>query len=322
MSRTSEGRLPVIVRERERLTDDIVRLTLGPADGAPLPAWTPGAHIDLVLGPCALVRQYSLCGDPRDRTSWRVAVLREAGGRGGSVFVHDQVREGLVLEASSPRNHFELETAGRYVFIAGGIGVTPIVPMLAAADAAGAAWSLTYGARGRDALAFAGEAATYGDRVRLHAHDESGPIDLPAALGEPDPTALVYCCGPEPLLAAVEDHLALTPGWSPRQLRTERFAPRSDALDRPSTPFEVELRRTGVRVQVAADQSVLEAVRAAGVVVESSCAEGTCGTCETAVLGGRVDHRDAILDDDERAANDVMFLCVSRAADGELVLDL
>lgn len=306
------------VARREEAADGVVLLSLRDPGGAPLPGWQPGAHIDLVLGP-GLVRQFSLCGDPADRAQWRIGVLREASGRGGSAYVHDKLMEGTVVPARGPRNHFPLEPASRYLFIAGGIGITPLLPMIAAADAAGTPWTLTYGGRTRASMAFRGElAARYPGRVELRPQDETGLLDLDSLLGEPRPGTLVYCCGPEPLLAAAEARCA---AWPDGSLHIERFAPRPDSGE-PQAGFEVELAQSGLTVAVPPDCSILGAVEAAGVRVLSSCTEGTCGTCETGVLAGMPEHRDTVLTPAERAAGEVMMICVSRSLGPKLVLDL
>ena len=319
MTAAPEPELDLVVQARDEPARDVVALTLGAADGAPLPPWAPGAHVDLLLdgGP---VRQYSLCGDPGDRMSWRVAVLREADGRGGSARVHDALHPGTPVRVRGPRNHFPLDPATRYVFVAGGIGITPILPMVAAAAASGADWRLTYGGRRADSMAFAGALrAAHGDRVDLRPQDEHGLLDLDAALGEPDPDTLVYCCGPGPLLDAVEKHTA---SWPSGTLRVERFTAPPSGDGGPDAAFEVELGGTGEVLTVPPGRSLLDVLEEAGAAPLSSCREGTCGTCETGVIEGVVDHRDALLTADERAAHDTMFVCVSRAACPRLVLDL
>jgi ferredoxin-NADP reductase len=306
-----------IVRVNERLSvaDDVVAVELRHPEGRELPPWSPGAHVDVVLSP-ALTRQYSLCGDPGDRSAWRIAVRREPAGRGGSEHVHDRLTAGDLIQVSEPRNHFELLPAPRYLFIAGGIGITPILPMLAAA---GAPWELHYAGRTAASMPFVSQLiAGHGSRVTLYPEDERGRIDLDPLIGGLDPETLIYCCGPSGMLEAVEKCCARWPG---RQLRVERFTP-ADRDTGTGTEFEVELARTGRTLLVPADRSLLDVVEDAGVSVLSSCREGTCGTCETTVLSGAVDHRDSLLTADERAANDTIFLCVSRAADRRLVLDL
>ena len=301
------------------VADGVAALTLAHPDGARLRDWTPGAHIDLVLGN-GLTRQYSLCGDRWDPFTYTVGVLREPAGRGGSAFVHDVLRPGDRIGVGGPRNNFHLVPAERYLFVAGGIGITPLLPMIETAELLGADWRLLYGGRHRAAMAFLDRLEPHGDRVEVVPHDEGGLRGrLPSFLGEPQAGTPVYCCGPAPLLAAVERACADRP---PHTVHTERFV--ADELGAPArtTAFEVELARSGRTVAVAPEVSVLEAMGTAGVGVLSSCRQGICGTCETTVLSGRPDHRDSLLDDDERAANDCMFVCVSRSLDDRLVLDL
>jgi ferredoxin-NADP reductase len=316
----AESEFDVLVADRHVAADGVVALTLRHPDGGELPEWTPGAHVDLVLSE-DLTRQYSLCGDPAERSAWRVAVLQEPDGRGGSAFVHDKLSTGTTVRVRGPRNHFPLEPATRYLFIAGGIGITPIVPMLQAATAAGADWRLVYGGRTAASMAFVEQLrATHGEeRVVLRPQDEHGLLDLDSLLGKPADGTLVYCCGPGPLLDAVEQRCA---SWPSGSLHTERFTPKEQGEPVLSGTFEVELAQSGTTVTVPPDRSILEVLEDAGIQVLSSCQEGTCGTCETAVLAGTVDHRDSLLTDEEMAANDTMFICVSRAACPRLVLDL
>ncbi|MER7169932.1 PDR/VanB family oxidoreductase [Streptomyces mesophilus] len=310
--------IEVVVADRETVAEDVVALTLRRAAGGPLPSWEPGAHIDLRLAD-GLVRQYSLCGDPADTESWRVAVLREPAGRGGSAQVHERLRPGSRLTADGPRNHFQLAASAHYLFIAGGIGITPILPMVAAAHAAGADWRLEYGGRSTASMAFRTELARYGDRVRIRPQDTTGLLDLDGLLGTPLPDTLVYCCGPEPLLAAVEEHCAR---WPRGALRVERFTPKPVEDAGQDEGFEVELAGSGLTLKVPAGRSILETVEAAGVTALSSCREGTCGTCETEVLAGVPDHRDSVLTEEERASGEFMMICVSRAHSSRLLLDL
>ncbi|KUO05772.1 PDR/VanB family oxidoreductase [Streptomyces caeruleatus] len=305
----------LVVATRKLAADGVLALTLRHPLGEELPAWEPGAHIDVVLGP-ELERQYSLCGDPADRSAWRIAVLREPDGRGGSAHVHEQLGQGDKVRVRGPRNHFALRPAPRYRFIAGGIGITPILPMLAAAEAAGAEWSLLYGGRSRNSMAFTEELSRYGgERVTVAPQDETGLLDLASALDDVPEGTLVYCCGPGPLLDAVE---ARCPAGL---LQVERFAPK-EREGGENTEFEVELAQSGRTVSVPADVSVLDAVRAAGVEVLFSCTEGTCGTCETDVLDGTPDHRDSVLTAEEQESGETMMICVSRCRGKRLVLDL
>jgi ferredoxin-NADP reductase len=301
-----------------RAADQVRCFLLTDPDGGDLPDWAPGAHVDLFL-PGGRIRQYSLCGDPADRRTWRVAVLLEDDSRGGSRYLHEAAGEGTELTASLPRNNFPLVDAARYVFIAGGIGITPLLPMIAAATAAGADWRLHYGARSLDRMAFTAELDRHGDRYARYPQDTHGLMPLAEILGAAADGAAVYCCGPEPLLAAVEgQHRGRRAGT----LHLERFHPVALAPGAVDGEFDVVIDSSGQVVRVRAGQSVLTALERAGVDVPSSCQEGTCATCETPVLEGEVEHRDSVLTQEERASGRTMMLCVSRARSPRLVLDL
>lgn len=314
-----ETTMPLTVVSRRQISAGVIELVLESADGAPLPAWSPGSHVDIQTGP-GVVRQYSLCGSPEDRHRWRIAVLREVESRGGSVVLCEQVQVGDILLTTGPRNHFRLHSSPRYLFIAGGIGITPIVPMISAAAAAGADWRLVYGGRTEESMAYRDDLANLDpDRVLEWPQDRLGLIELDQLLANPQAETLIYCCGPEPLIAAVESRCA---HWPSGTLQVERFAPRPIEDPVPNTTFEIELAESGAVLVVPADQTILEVVDEAGVYVLSNCEEGTCGTCLTKVLDGIPDHRDSILDDEEHAANDEMTICVSRSLTPRLVLDL
>jgi ferredoxin-NADP reductase len=314
----SEYERELVVSRRTDEAAGVVSLTLRHPAGAPLPAWEPGAHID-VMPAEGLTRQYSLCGDPADRSAWRIAVLREPDGRGGSAYVHDELPEGASLRVRGPRNNFRLVPAPRYLFIAGGIGITPILPMTAAAEAAGAEWTLLYGGRTRASMAFSGQLAAYGGKVRIAPQDETGLLDLASYLAGEEPDTLVYCCGPEPLLNAVEEQCGT---FRSGALHIERFKAKQTDAPAPTDSFELELRQSGLTLTVPPERSILQTVEAAGVQVLYSCTEGTCGTCETDILEGEADHRDSVLSADEQAANETMMICVSRCRGRRLVLDL
>jgi ferredoxin-NADP reductase len=314
--------LDLVVHERRQIADDIVILELAHPDGGPLPPWRPGAHVDLVL-PGDVVRQYSLCGDPSETGLWHVAVLREPQSRGGSEFVHTSVFTSSSVRVRGPRNHFPLISARQYLFIAGGIGITPIIPMLGVATEHGADWSLLYGGRSTTSMAFADDLRDkYGARITLWPQDTHGLPDLDAALSVADLAdgdTAVYCCGPEALLQAVEQRCARMP---PGVLHVERFAPGELTAPMLDGAFEVQIDSTGDVLEVGPEQSVLGVLREAGLEVDASCEEGTCGTCETRVIEGAVDHRDFVLTEEERATASTMMVCVSRAACPRLHLDL
>ncbi len=312
-----EFEVDLVVRDADQVAQDVVAMTLAHPGGEALPDWTPGAHIDLILGD-GLTRQYSLCGRTEDTDSWRVAVLRAPDSRGGSKAVHS-LGAGSTVRVRGPRNHFPVVAATSYLFVAGGIGITPLLAMIYEVEAAGAAWELHYGGRSTASMAFLEELAQFGDRVHLVPEDEAGRLDLDEILGVPRADTLVYTCGPEPLLAAVEERCV---AWPAGSLHLERFSARKTEEPSEESSFELVLQRSGKTMTVPEDKTVFEVVREAGVSVLGSCLEGICGTCETEVVDGQVDHRDSILDEDERESNEVMMICVSRCTSARLVLDL
>ncbi|MEU5434745.1 PDR/VanB family oxidoreductase [Streptomyces sp. NPDC020719] len=303
------------VAERTAPAEGVALLRLEAPTGTPLPAWEPGAHLDLVL-PSGLIRQYSLCGDPADRAAYTVATRLIEDGRGGSREVHEQLREGAELVVRGPRNRFALAEAPSYAFVAGGIGITPILPMLRAVAAAGGEWRLLYGGRSRATMPFLDEIeklGTEGSRVTVVPEDEAGLPDVGAFLAGTDEGAAVYCCGPEPLMDAVGARVP-----EGRTLHLERFTPGASTAQLGT--FEVELRRTGRTLTVEAGTSVLATVRAELPDLAYSCEQGFCGTCQQRVLEGEIDHQDELLTDAER--EDSMLICVSRCRGAKIVLDL
>jgi ferredoxin-NADP reductase len=312
----------LIVRRREIAAEGVVTLDLGDPMGQGLPGWEPGAHIDLLLSD-GLVRQYSLCGDPRQSEAWRVGVLLDPDSRGGSRYVHDNLTEGTSVRVRGPRNHFSLVDSPRYRFIAGGIGITPIMAMVEAVDRVGSDWTLLYLGRSRKTMAFAAELSDrYDSRATLWPNDEHDQFDIEAMLKEPDDAALIYCCGPEQLLTGVEQHSA---HWPEGSLHIERFAAKQMSAEVEAAAletFEVVCHRSGITVEVPADLSILEALEDADVSVLGSCYEGVCGTCEAKVLEGAPAHRDSVLTEAEQASGTVMMTCVSRSCTERIVLDL
>jgi ferredoxin-NADP reductase len=301
--------------------DDVVELTLAAPDGSKLREWHAGAHIDLHL-PSGRVRQYSLCGDPRDEREYRIAVRQIPGGGGGSVEVHG-LGVGQTVEISEPRNAFMMPLPGsgsrteKLRFLAGGIGITPILPMARLAERLGVPWSLCYTGRHRDSLPFLDELLAFGDKVRVRTDDEHG-LPTPAELLKGvDRRTAVYACGPPPMIEAVRRSIPLDGGT---ELHVERFSP-LPVVD--GTPFELELACSDEVVGVGGDQSALAALRAARPNVSYSCQQGFCGTCVQRVLTGEVEHRDNTLTDRQRELGQ-MLVCVSRAKSegGRLVLDL
>jgi tetrachlorobenzoquinone reductase len=310
------GRRTLRVKRMTWEAPGAVSLDLVSPDGAALPPFEPGAHLDLHIQG-APVRQYSLCGDPDESATWRIAVREVAGGR-VSGLIHRALRPGALVEAEGPRNNFALLPSPRYLFIAGGIGITPILPMLRAATRAGAPWTLLFCTRREAEAPFLAEARALGEVV-VCASAEGTRLDVAARLAAVQPDTLVYCCGPEGLMTAVE---AASAHWPEGRVRFEWFAARSRPEGEGAGGFELVCAQSGRTIMVDAATSVLQALRDAGLDRPSSCEQGVCGTCECRVLEGEVDHRDSILSASERAANDVMMTCVSRARGARLVLDI
>ncbi|MEU3982813.1 PDR/VanB family oxidoreductase [Streptomyces sp. NPDC026672] len=313
--------LELTVTAAELVAKGILRVTLVPPDGSDLPAWEPGAHIDLHFTSRGVeyVRQYSLCGRRTDHRQWQVAVLLVPDGRGGSAHIHETFEKGRTVRVTGPRNNFPLVSARRYLFIAGGIGITPLLPMITHVASSGSQWQLTYCGRAIDSMAFVDEVLGLGpDRVHIHESDTDGQADLATLVGRADPDTAIYCCGPDSMLNAVEEACALVAG---DRLHTERFTRRETQDEQANTPFDVEFARSGVAVTVPPDRSVLAMAEELGIDIDSSCQEGICGSCETPVLSGTPDHRDEVLSEDERTAGRTMMVCVSRSRSPRLVLD-
>ncbi|MBT2493836.1 oxidoreductase [Streptomyces sp. ISL-96] len=290
-------------------------------DGTALPAYTPGAHVDVLLDEASgLVRQYSLCG-PLDGGRYRLAVLKALDSRGGSRAMH-ALRAGDRLRISAPRNRFGLATARRHLLFAGGIGITPLLAMACHLDAAGGDYTLHYCARSRTDAAFAPELADH-PRVVLHFDngDPSQLLDVGQALGAPDRHTAVYVCGPGGFM----DHVlntAETMGWPPAALRKERFAVGApDPGSAEPGSFIVRLASTRAEYHVPADRSALDVLLDNGVDAPSSCRQGICGECVVRVLAGEPDHRDDVLTPDEQAEG-LFAPCASRARSQVLELDL
>ncbi|CAB3798767.1 Phenoxybenzoate dioxygenase subunit beta [Paraburkholderia caffeinitolerans] len=302
--------------------EGVISLELQSSDRSALPAWTAGSHIDLVL-PSGLTRQYSLCGDPGDsgdRQSLRIAVLLEPNGRGGSREVHG-LRLGQQVRIRGPRNAFELQPADAFLFVAGGIGITPILPMIRTAQRANARWRLLYGGRSRASMAFVRELERLGgEHVEILPADETGLLDLERIVASAAEGAQVYSCGPAALLDALTERFAAA-GLS-GSLHIERFGAAPAAAVGSAETLRVVLARSGATVDVPHDCSVMQALRNAGHEVPSSCEQGVCGMCETRVLDGVPDHRDMLLTEAERQRGNVMMVCVSRALTSTLTLDL
>ncbi len=311
----------VTVARKTRVAKDIWWFELRQPDGAALPLFTAGSHVTVQV-PGGARRNYSLCGNPADTRSYQIAVKRDAHGRGGSMAIADEVHEGDRLSISAPRNNFELHArANNFLFIAGGIGITPILSMMRhlQVQQPGKQFKLIYCTRDEDNTAFLRELTgpEFAGQVQLH-HDHGdidNALDFWPVFEKPG-NAHVYCCGPRGLMDAVAD---MSGHWPSGAIHFESFGVDASAYAA-NTAFNVHLRRSGVDVPVTADQTILEALRGRGYHVPSSCESGTCGTCRTTLLAGEPEHRDMVLSDEEKATN--IMVCVSRAGSPELVLDL
>ncbi|HSI53537.1 MAG: 2Fe-2S iron-sulfur cluster-binding protein [Ramlibacter sp.] len=315
--------LAVTVVRKHREAEGIASFELARVDGAALPAFSAGSHIDVQV-PGGLTRQYSLCNDSTEQHRYRIAVLRDAASRGGSAGMHDAVNEGDVIHISEPRNHFALAHAKRSLLFAGGIGVTPLLCMAQRLSAIDADFTLHYSTRSKERTAFVQEIAdsAFAGKVRFHFDDGGAAqiLNVPAELGAPDPGTHLYICGPAGYINHVLQ-VAEGMGWPSSHIHLEYFAaaPQDKSSD---GGFQVKLASTGKVYEVAKDQSVVQALQAQGVEILTSCEQGVCGTCITRVLEGEPEHRDLYFTDEEKAKNDQFTPCCSRARSKMLVLDL
>ncbi len=300
--------------------DAVVGLTLSDPAGQALPKWAPGAHIDLDCG--GVSRQYSLCGDQADRTSYQIAVLREPESRGGSSFIHDDLQVGDIVTVRGPRNHFALDPDVQHaVLIAGGIGITPIIAMADRLKALGRRYEVHYAGRDLQTMALVRRLKRDHDgHVTFYPSASGERLDIDSLLSRPRPGHQIYACGPHRLIAGIE---SATRQWPDEALRVEHFVSQLKKLD-PSVEhgFDVRLQDSGLTLRVRADQTVLDALREANIDVQSDCEEGLCGACEVPVLSGEIDHRDMVLTKAERAAGNRMMTCCSRAAGDRLKLQI
>jgi ferredoxin-NADP reductase len=315
---------PLRVQAIRYEAESIVSLELRHPGGQPLPAFAAGAHVDLKL-PNGLVRSYSICSDQGDDSRYVIAVSRDAASRGGSRWIHDTLRVGGLVETTAPANNFPLdENAERTVFIAGGIGITPIVSMIRRLEALGRDWTLLFAVRTRAHAAFLPEltalAGARPERLRVHADDEHDGAVLDVARIVKDAGADTgthfYCCGPLPMLAAFRDSTGELPV---PQVHLEYFS--TDQVADKAGGFEIELAQSGLTLTVEEGKTILETIQDAGIDVPFSCTEGICGTCETRVLSGTPDHRDLVLTDQEKEAGDIMMICCSGSKTPRLVLE-
>lgn len=306
--------LHLVVDEVRAEAPDARSFRLVAASGTELPRWQPGSHLEVLL-PSGRRRHYSLCGDPADRRCYRIAVRRIADGGGGSRELHEVVGAGSTLAVRGPRNAFPYVPAPAYLFLAGGIGITPILPMVKQAAVDGVPWQLVYTGRSHASMPFLDELSESDpDRIRIRPYDQHGFPSGAELLAHAPPRSTVYCCGPAPMIAGVRQAF---PASAAAALQFERFcAP--PVLD--GVPFELALQRSKRVLTVPADVSALDVIRQALPDAAYSCQQGFCGTCRTRVLSGDVEHRDRVLTDHERA--DTMTICVSRSRGGRIVLDI
>jgi phthalate 4,5-dioxygenase reductase subunit len=321
MSEALPSFMPLRIARALRAAEGIRSFELVDPGGGELPAFTPGAHIKLRT-PAGLLRKYSLCNHPQERNRYVIAVKRDATGRGGSISMVDEAKDGDLIEVLPPENAFRLSRGARSsLFIAGGIGITPILSMIRSLqDTHAINWKLLYLSRHANQTAFLQELGELdqGGQVVVH-HDEGDPsqiLDLWPSLEKPKSDQHVYCCGPRPLMEAVRD---MTGHWAAGRVHFESFVD-GGVPRREDTEFSVHLARSGHRLTVPVGRSILEVVREAGCQVAASCESGTCGTCRTALLSGQADHRDMVLMPEE--VDTQIMLCVSRAHGAELTLDL
>ena len=313
----------VVVQRRELQGQAVAVLTLDTLNGSPLPAFEAGAHVDVHL-PGDLVRQYSLCGDPKQHAAYRIAVLRDPASRGGSIAVHDALSEGVELGISAPRNHFPLESSAAHsVLVGGGIGITPMITMAWELHAADKSFELHYSSRSRAQAALLDELAAvpWASRVKLYFDDEGSKLEPQPVLRAAPAGSHLYVCGPSGFMDWVMDQ-ARAFGLKSGQIHREYFAAPVSSATEPATSFEVVAKASGKTVTVGTDQSILAALRTVGIDIPVSCEEGVCGTCLCNVVEGTPDHRDAYLTDEEKEANDQILVCCSRSRSQRLVLDI
>ena len=302
----------------EAVAEGIRTFTIRAPDGGSLPMFTPGAHIDVQL-PKAMLRSYSLLNGPGQQDRYDIGVALDAGGRGGSRYLHEHIAVGDAIKVSLPRNRFPLSAHGRHhVCIAGGIGITPILSMVRHLAGSGQSWKLHYAARSRKAAAFVEELEAHGEHVVLRFDDEAGGgfPDVACIVREAPALSDLYCCGPRGMLDAF---ILATSALPPEHVHLESFVSAQPSAE--NRAFMVELARSRRTFEIPADATILEVLLAAGVDAPYSCRLGICSQCRTGVLSGVPDHRDAVLSPAERAAGKTMMVCCSRAVSDMLVLD-
>ena len=308
--------LSVVVKQKRLLAERIIGLTLESSEDADLPPWEPGAHIDLIV-PGGAIRQYSLYGNRRNPRQYQIGVLLEPDGAASS-FIDKDVKEGDTIRIGKPRNHFGLAQFHRYIFIAGGIGITPFLPMLEFLEEQHKQWMLYYAGRNQSSMAFFDNLSKFGNKVVFAPKAEGKRLDLKSILGTAQSDTAVYCCGPNRMIDAVSDTCLGV--WPKGAIYAERFAAVEQTAGE-NQPFKIRLERSNLTLDVPADRSAIDVMADAGVFIPCSCKEGTCGSCEVDVLEGVPDHRDSVLTEEERDSNSIMMVCISRSKTPLLVLD-
>lgn len=316
LTASAESEISLHIAEKKKVADNVVQFTLEAEKGKALPSWEPGAHISISIGDLGY-RQYSLCHDAQEVDRWRIGILRDSGGLGGSQYLHEAIKEGDHIRVRGPRNHFQLQPSTRYLFVAGGIGITPITSMIKAAEKAQAQYKAIYLGTARSSMAYCDEFSK-NPQGTIWAKDEKGPFDVQTLARENSQGLKIYCCGPERLITAVEAACTAFPLGT---LNVEYFAAK-DRSNLEDGPFQVELARSKRVLDVPKDQTLLQVLNANGAGILSTCSRGTCGTCEVSVLSGIPEHRDTVLTPSEKLEGKTMMPCVSRCATGLLSLDL
>ncbi len=307
----------VVVKQKCLLAERVIGLTLESHEDVALPSWEPGAHIDLIL-PGGVVRQYSLYGNRKNPRQYQIGILLEPDGA-ASTFIDKGVKEGDTICIGRPRNHFGLAPFHRYILIAGGVGITPFLPMLESFEAQHKPWTLYYAGRSQSSMAFFDYLSKFKDKVVFAPKTAGQRLDLKSILGTAQPDTAVYCCGPSRMIETVSD-LCLGV-WSKGAIYLERFTPIERKTDE-NRPFKIRLERSNLTLDVPADRSAIDVIADAGVFIPCSCKEGTCGSCEVDVLEGVPDHRDSVLTEEERDSNSCMMVCISRSKTPLLIIDV
>lgn len=314
----SENDFELIVDARQEVANDTIEISFVSSEDSELPAWEPGSHIDLFLSN-GQTRQYSLVPDFGGKNRWVISVLVEKEGRGGSLLIDESFQPGKKVKARGTRNHFKLEPAKSLLFIAGGIGVTPLLAMIMRAEESSIPWKLFYLGRSKSSMAYLSMLQEkYGEKISIFSKESGERLDVKQTISNLDSDTHVYCCGPESLMLEVENSFDSSQRF---RCNVERFLPREITKDAPDEEFEVYCQKSDLELIIPADESIFMTADFAGLEIEGDCMEGTCGSCETRVISGTVDHRDSILSPDEQKNGDTMMICVSRGR-GRLVLDL